>query len=137
MISVGIRSHWTWSWHVQIEEEKHLMSEWNIKDNFGPLKIHVEGVSAWRCLWPSLRPLVQNFKRKNLCSSKDSIFTIYLWYKTFNVFDLLFMICKTRCDGRQMVDGVPTVPEQLSYTTEVPMIMILLWFFMVGSSVLW
>ena len=34
------------------------------------------------------------------------------------------MICQLRCDGRQMVDSVPTVPEQISYTAEVFMIIV-------------
>ena len=54
-----------------------------------------------------------------------------LWYKKFkkfNIYDLPFLILKTRCDGRQMVDGVPTVPEQLSYTAEVQKIIIFIVF---------
>ena len=72
-------------------------------------KDHIEGVSAGRGLWPSLRPLVQKVKK-------------------FKIYDLPFQILKTRCDGRQMVDGVPTVPEQLSYTAEVQKIIIFIVF---------
>ena len=98
-----------WRWQLKMLQCCNV-DQWNAKTILIQIRYinHIEGVSTRWCLWPSLRPLVQ-----------EPLFLYKL-----KIFDLPFLILKTRCDGREMVDGVPTVPDQLSYTAEVQKIMI-------------